>query len=84
MRTIWKYPIDVVDKFVHTMPRGARFLALASSPQLAMWFEVESNAPSEERQFAVYGTGHEIPEGVVYLGTIFVSVFVFHVYEVVI
>ncbi len=84
MRTIWKYPIEITDRFVHDIPSGALFLTLASDPQLAMWFEVDTDRPTEMRQFAVFGTGHLMQEDVslTYRGTVFVqSSLVFHVFE---
>ena len=83
MRTIWKYPVEITDRFIWNIPSGAKFLTLDSNPQLAMWFEVDSDAPKEIRQFVVFGTGHQMQEDVnlTYLGTVFVLGLVFHVYE---
>jgi hypothetical protein len=49
-----------------------------------MWVEVDTEAPLEDRHFAVVGTGHPIPVALTaYLGTALTrsGAYVWHVYE---
>jgi len=64
-------PLD--SKVVHVaMQNGA----------MCLWEEhAEPPGRSLERQYAVHGTGHAIPEGRSYVGTVLDPPFVWHVYE---
>jgi hypothetical protein len=83
MRTIWKFPLKPAVQEI-TMPRGARVLTVQTQfgePQL--WAEVDTDAPTEQREFAVVGTGHPMPEDPgEYIGTFQIDdgSLVFHVY----
>jgi len=46
-----------------------------------IWAEVDTESRVIERQFVVYGTGHNIQPGHKYIGTFFSTPFVWHVYE---
>lgn len=87
MRTIYKYPIPVRDKFTLELPRRARFVHLAlqgtdtDHTPLFAWFDVDTDAPLEERRFYLHGTGHPIWLNEVHLGTVLVGAFVWHLYE---
>lgn len=81
MRTIYKYPLalgmNVID-----LPFGSSIEAVAQQHgTVAMWAEVNSENKPETRTFYVYGTGHPIPAGFVYVGTAFGDPFVWHIYE---
>lgn len=93
MRTIWKYELEITglpEAFL--MPQGARVLHVGTqgSPEFVgekgcLWAEVETLAPRESRYFQVFGTGHEVPNNVVYYAGTFQLAhgeFVGHVYEV--
>jgi len=82
MKTIYKFPIDVITDMQIQIPHGAKFLFCSlqnSEPQ--MWFEVDDNNPREWRYFKIHGTGHIIGEREKYLGTYLSGVFVWHLYE---
>ncbi len=59
--TIFKYPIEVKDRFYVDMPAGARILSVQvqhNIPQI--WAVVDVLMPKVERAFWVRGTGHEL------------------------
>lgn len=53
--------------------------------QIAMWFEVDTEAKrTNRRTFVLVGTGHEVPTGAQWVGTVMPSQdLVLHVYELV-
>jgi hypothetical protein len=82
MRTIYKYLIPLDDlTIVHAMPTGAIIRCVAWQRCPCLWIEVQTDAPQVGRKFRVFGTGHTIPDGWVYIGTAFDGGFVWHVYE---
>ena len=47
-----------------------------------LWIEVTDALVAKRRTFCIFGTGHEIPDGAVYVGTCMDREFVWHLYEV--
>lgn len=86
MRTIWKFDIELTDKPTrHEVPAGGvvRFVGKQNGNVMpSIWIEVETNNPPTDRCFVVYGTGREITQGDVYLGTYLDYPFVWHVFEI--
>jgi hypothetical protein len=91
MKAIWKYPLDLnvfsrARQWEFDVPKGATPLCLQmqhGTPTL--WMMVDAKAPTENRRFTMYGTGHEMPEDPgQYIGTFQLDggLFVFHVFEV--
>lgn len=81
MKTIHKYRVGDL-----LLPVGAKVLTAGyQDEEFYIWAEVDTDEPyTEHRTFAVYGTGWEIDrETICYIDTVFVSRFVWHVYEVV-
>lgn len=93
MRQIWKFPLDFANGEPVTvdMPEGAEVLRLAMQGPAhgrarltpTIWALVDSDNPTEQRRFAVYGTGHDLPRQARYLGTWDAAPFVWHVFEMV-
>ena len=82
MRTIYKYHIQLADKTILDLPRSARPLAAqAQDGQLTMWVELDNREPTTSRTFLLIGTGHIVPDNVVYIGTLQQDFFVWHIYE---
>ena len=84
MQTIWKFAIPPGGGYVY-MPRGGVVLTVqAQNDSPYMWAQVDPAAPSEPRQFFIYGTGHHLqePPGK-YIGTfqLMNGALVFHVFE---
>lgn len=86
--TVWKFNLEIVGRSTVTMPRGARILYVDDQDPgdryLQLWAEVDPHALSENRHFAVVGTGHPLPEERYHLGSVlqFNGKLVWHVYEV--
>lgn len=81
MRTIWKYPINLGALMDSTpIPTGAKFLHLGDQDGTpCIWLEVE-NMNLYDRLYCV-GTGHKVPQGADYVGTVIYDVgLVFHFY----
>ena len=84
MRAVWKYPLPLIEGAFHVydIPDGIVRLVGEQSCTIMMWVEVDPEAPPTRRTFQIVGTGHpEIDEGFVYLGTVQIGMFVWHVYE---
>lgn len=85
---IFKYKLEV-DTTGIAMPIGADILALqVQYGEPCIWALVDPNAPTEQRIFKVFGTGHEVPvdsESLNYIGTfqLLEGQFVGHVFELV-
>ncbi len=84
MKTIWKYKLETSVSLPSLfIPEGARFLHMDyQRDDLCLWFEVDVTAERDFRTFQVIGTGHPVPEGGTYLGTVQQPPYVWHVYEV--
>ena len=68
MKTIYKYstlPDDEFrERFTLNMPKGAEILTVQVDQKNnvpSIWAMVDTEAPSEERHFELFGTGYEIP-----------------------
>jgi hypothetical protein len=63
MRTIWKYPVSVVDRFSLDLPKGYMFLDVQVQREMPMlWVLVDAEAEKERVDFAVVGTGNPFPD----------------------
>ncbi len=86
MKTIFKYQIDEKSPMKISFPVGSTFIKCElqhGCPQ--MWFQQPiGESSSEERKFAVHGTGWEIPANHEYLGTWIseLGYFVWHLHEI--
>ena len=88
MKTVWKYDIPVGFDCDRQLPAGARIVSVgAQFPDAAevvqFWAEVDSDRPTETRQFFAAGTGHPVGEAE-YVGTAICAsgALVWHLYEV--
>lgn len=90
MKTIWKFPLNVADEQVVSMPRDAIVLDVQVQYGIpCIWALVELNEPffEETRKFRTIGTGSEVPDDIdehTYVGTyqLVGGKFVGHVFEV--
>ena len=87
---VYKYDIDpdrVTDTITVSMTKGAQVLSVGiqESGLFKMWALVNTDEQEvEDRHFMVKGTGHGIyaqAEDLKFIGTIHMSYFVFHVFE---
>ena len=85
MKTIYKYPLtkcEGLGKYLILMPRKSRLLCVGSQEgTITLWAEVDTEEVLVTRKITIVGTGWELPENVIYLGTVFLGAFVWHVYE---
>lgn len=83
MRTIWKFAMQTFRE-TFSIPRRSTFLTTQLQDDVpTLWFEVDSEAATEQREFVVCGTGGPLPQGNrKYLGTFQKGWFVGHIYEV--
>lgn len=84
MTTIYKYPLEIVDRQIVRMPTGAAIRAvMVQDGVTCLWAEVDPKAALEDRTFHIVGTGHAVP-AVPYLrhvDSVIDGRFVWHVYE---
>lgn len=89
MKTIWKFPLAVMDRQRVLMPKGTEILTVQrQSEQACIWAIVDDQAEMETRAFDIYGTGNPMPELAMgdarkYVGTFQAPPFVWHVFEIV-
>jgi hypothetical protein len=94
MRTIYKYTIDPDTKVqTFVMPGCAKVLTVQmQGAAVCLWAQVNTDHAAEDRRFAVYGTGHSLPNddgntSLNYIGTFQPneggSPLVFHLFEIV-
>lgn len=58
MRSIWKFPLEVVDSQDIELPLHAQPLAVQmQGDKPCLWAIVETNAPKVTRTIYIYGTG---------------------------
>ncbi len=63
MRTIWKYPFEVLDEFTIAMPSHSQILCVQTQrEQGCIWAYVDPDEPTEGRRFRLIGTGHPIDD----------------------
>jgi hypothetical protein len=83
---IFKYPIEVKDKQVVSMPRGAQVLSVQmQNGKLTVWALCPAaTAVHESRTFHVFGTGHDLPEAAdsrTFVATVQDGNYVWHIFE---
>lgn len=90
---IYKYRIDTPsnnDTHEVSMPRGATVLSVdAQGSEMFVWALVDPDNSSGPRRFRIYGTGHEVPFGILdsheFVGTVHMAAngmrLVFHVFQ---
>jgi hypothetical protein len=82
MRTIFKYPVPVDDLMhTHSIPAGSVVCYVGQQGCPCIWIEVDTSMDRVERRFQIFGTGHPVPDGFIYVGTALDEPFVWHVFE---
>lgn len=88
MKTIYKYRVEVLNRPIIQMPRGAEILCVQKDEKIdeaCIWAVVDLEEEPEYRFFEIVGTGHEIREleKKKYIGTFQLSggLFVGHLFE---
>jgi hypothetical protein len=84
MRRIWKYVIakgESVSSF--QMPKSAEVISVQiQNGQPVLWIIFDDFIETETREFVVYGTGHDIPDDFMYIGTFQEPPYVWHLFEI--
>jgi len=86
-KQIWKFPIPITgEKLELTMPVGSEILHIAAQYDVgALWALVDSDPEKIDvvRTFHIFGTGHDVPSELAYVGTWLVAggTFVWHLFE---
>lgn len=84
MKTVWKFPIKIVDDQVMQMPAGAEIIHAGVDPAGApcVWAKVEPGVAPQDSVLFLSGTGQPIPDGghVDHVGTFRHYAFVWHVW----
>ena len=93
MKTIYKYPLNFTRDSGKNytlcdilLPEGAKILHYGvQDGNITMWAEVDRDAQTEMRTFAVVPTGGDVPEdwdkNWEHQATVFMSVYVWHIYK---
>ena len=86
MKTIWKYCVQVEDRFEVQMPKGAEVITVQMQGDVpCIWALVDPAQEMEPRRFRLAGTGHSLPDNINlfgYLGTFQPGALVFHLFEI--
>jgi len=88
--TIYKYQIPLEDRFTIDLPSGAHAISVAVQRGVpCIWAIVDTDAPTKPHKFALFGTGHPLPDVWVMRAYRFVGTFmlrdgdlVFHLFSV--
>ena len=74
MQTIWKYPLEVLNTQIISMPHGAEVLTAQTQRGVdgfALWAKVVPDNNTERVEVTAVGTGHDIPGNIgQYLATV--------------
>lgn len=83
MKSIYKYPFDLGERFSLQLPKDAIVLSVQmQGHQPCMWIMVDTANPPTERHFHIFGTGWAIPEsGLAYCATFQEGAYVWHLFE---
>lgn len=83
---IYKYPLAISNQVQEVeMHETAGFLSVQEqNGEIVMWWRVDADTQSiRTRLFQIVGTGHIVPHNCrIYLGTVQMNEFVWHVFEV--
>lgn len=84
-KTVYKYPLPMIDEVHVDMPRGARVLKVGvQNGEPFVWALVDTEAPMSPLRFSIRGTGHDCSAvlSMKYLDTIMLAndMLVFHVF----
>jgi hypothetical protein len=76
MKTVWKYPLEVLDEQTIEIPDIHQILHIAEQHgEPTLWFLVDPGAPKIKKRIRIYGTGHTIVNDyqMTFLGSVLMS-----------
>lgn len=86
MKTICKFPLDVTDRQLLTLPQDSQILSVIvqnGTLMLYVLLETEKNSVCE-KEIEIYGTGHPVSQdgsNKKFIGTVQQNQFVWHIFE---
>ena len=78
MRTIWKFKIELEERFTLPLPENFKVLKVSDG---YIWIEGTFTSVCSSRIFAIVRTGTSVPDGFQHVGTYFEGAYVWHVYK---
>lgn len=86
MRTVHKFTVVVSDLIQLPLPRGSKVVYVEDNKSLTnylitLWVELDTAAAPVNRQFRIYGTGHEIAKDDFHIASLRQGVAVWHLYD---
>ena len=84
MLTIYKYdaPSPGTIRYID-LPQGAKIIRFGiQEREYFLWAIVETNNPTEEREFKTVATGRPLQETDIYFGTLEEDRFIWHLFEI--
>ncbi len=84
MKTIFKYPLCMIDDQLVSMPAGAEILTVQMQSDVpCLWARVDPNMPKVGRVIHINGTGHNLSHEGAYIGTFQMAhgALVFHAFD---
>jgi hypothetical protein len=82
MKRIYKYPFEIHAIVQIAMPAEAAITLVACQRNTpCIWALVDPAAKEEHRRFYIFGTGHDIPDGLLCWGSFQQGEFVWHLFE---
>jgi hypothetical protein len=82
-RAVYKFALAIEVETQVCLDVGAHVVHVGmQNGELMLWAELDTHALTKPpRVYRVFGTGHEIPDMWMHVGTVFDGPFVWHVYE---
>ena len=83
MKKIYKYTLRISDEQEIEIPDDSEILSVqmqSGEPQI--WVLVNPENYTMKRRFKIYGTGHDVEDGLKFIGTFQSGPFVWHLFEV--
>lgn len=86
MYSIYKYPLNLTDEQIVSMPVGSKILSVqVQREQICLWAQVDTSpsGPAELRSIQIIGTGHPVEDFSAshFIGTVQLGRLVFHIFE---
>lgn len=93
MRTVHRFDLaqlfnlhgNPMDRASVMLPQGARVIHVALQDRAphspSMWIELDESMPGSPVEFAIVGTGYEIPDGWMHVGTWQQDGYVWHLFQ---
>ena len=83
-RTVHKYKLELTSEVQRWLMRETYKVVHVGLQNgfIHLWVEVDTDTYNAERRFQIFGTGHNIPDSAVHVGSVMVDPYVWHVYDV--